>query len=103
MKGVREVQKNIVRYMGKENEAIKREYNFLRENIAYTLRCIDSLRQNPDDLENISKIEEVREKTRSFDIFEIKRLSILMREEKLLTGWRSLMNDGALQAKFRDG
>ncbi len=102
LKEIRELQKNIARYMKSENDAIKGEYNFLRENIAKTLRYIDELRKKPDDIEKISHIEEMREKTRSFDIIGMKRLSILLREGKITDRMAtSLMNDGAFTSKIQ--
>lgn len=101
IKEIRELQKNISAYMKDDNEAIKGEYNFLRGEIAQILRHIQNLRDDPEDINNISRIESDKEETRSFDIIEMKRLSILLRDEKISNRMAtSLMNDGAYTSKI---
>lgn len=101
IKEIRELQKNITAYMKDENEAMQGEYNFLRQKIVEILRHINDLRQNPEDINNISRIESDKEDTRSFDRIEMKRLSILLRDEKITNIMAtSLMNDGAYTSKI---
>jgi phosphate:Na+ symporter len=95
VKDIRELQKNISKYMRGNNSDIEEEYNFLRKNIASILRDIDNIRKDMHNIETITKIETAKEQSKSFDIIETKRLSILLREEKIDDIMAtSLMNDG---------
>lgn len=96
IKDVRELQKNISRYMKGDNQYIREEYNFLRQIIADQLRIIQHLRENKNDLDVITEIESAREVNKSLDIIAGKRLSVLLREDKITdTMATSLLNDGA--------
>jgi len=96
VKDIRELQKNIARYMTGDNNAVKIEYAFLRENVAETLRSIQQIRVNPSDQESRTHIAEVRERNKHLDTVASKRLSDLLREHKITNNMASsLMNDGA--------
>lgn len=104
VKDIRELEKNIGNYMKGNNDYIINEYNFLRENIAEIVRDISNIRKEPDDLEVITKIEMTREKARTFDIVETKRLSILLQEDKIDDNVAtSLMNDGVFTRDIIQG
>ena len=99
IKDVRDLQKNISRYMKGDNQYIREEYNFLRQSIADMLRNINELRENPHEVEAISKIESARQLNKSLDIIAAKRLSELLRDEKITdTMATSLLNDGKFTA-----
>jgi phosphate:Na+ symporter len=95
IKDIRELQKNIAYYMSKENESIKNEYNFLRRDLAEVLRVIADCRDNPGDVETVGELERMKEQNKGLDIVSAKRLSILLREEKIDERMASsLLNDG---------
>lgn len=96
IKDIRELQKNISRYMSADNIAIKGEYNFLRENLVETLRNIDKIRNNPGDHTLLDQIKKWREKNRKLDVVAAKRLSVLLRDGKISEQMASsLMNDSS--------
>ena len=95
IKDIREVEKNIHYYMKVNNQYIKDEYNFLRENIAEIVRDIDEIRKSPYDAVVLAKLERAQDKSKSFDIVTTKRLSELLWDDKIGdTMATSLMNDG---------
>lgn len=95
IKDIKEVEKNITASIQGENEYLKNEYNFLRENIAATIRTIEDVRKDPYNFDYVARLELVRELTKKFDRVETKRLSILLQEDKIGdTMATSLMNDG---------
>lgn len=103
IKDIRELQKNIVFYMGKNNEYIKHEYNFLRKDIAELLRIIAVLRESPGELENVTTLERAKEQNKGLDIVAAKRLSILLREGKINeTMASSLLNDGTYTSQIAE-
>jgi phosphate:Na+ symporter len=94
VKEIRELQKNIAIYMNSDNKYIKKEYNLIRRNIADIIRNNDALRKNPGDPDAVLGLEKAIEKTKTFEKFEMKRLSILLRKEMINnTMATSLMND----------
>lgn len=95
VKDIRELQKNISNYIGKKNKYITEEYIFLREDLADVLRTIKVMRENPGDLDAITRVEQAKDTNKGLDIVAAKRLSILLREGKITdTMASSLMNDG---------
>jgi phosphate:Na+ symporter len=95
IKDIREIEKNIRYYRKVNNPSIKEEYNFLRENIAEILRDIDIMRNNPNDETLPARLEKAQERSKSFDVVTTKRLSDLLRDDKIGdTMATSLMNDG---------
>ncbi len=101
IKDVRELQKNINRYMKGDNQNISDEYNFLRQNIADLLRTIHLLREDQQNIELISNLESAREMSKSIDIVATKRLSVLLREEKISDVMAtSLLNDGTFTGEI---
>ncbi len=96
VKDIRELQKNLVRYMAGDNTPIKGEYNFLRENLAEVLRKIEKMRKNPGDSDVAAGIAAVKKKNRNLDTIASKRLSVLLRDGKISEKMASsLMNDSS--------
>jgi phosphate:Na+ symporter len=96
VKDIRELQKNIVRYMAGDNLSIKGEYNFLRENLVEVLRRIERMREKPGDYDVAAGIASVKKKNRNLDIIAAKRLSVLLRDGKISEKMASsLMNDSS--------
>lgn len=103
IKDIRELQKNIMAYMGQENEYIKEEYDFLRKDLVSVLRRVHQLRENPGDVDAVSNVALSREENKGLDIVAAKRLSVLLRSEKISeTMASSLLNDGTYTAKIAE-
>lgn len=101
VKDIRELQKNIADYMAKENDHIKDEYNFLRRDIAEVIRTITVLQKNPGELEAITGLQTAREQNKGLDKVSTKRLSILLRENKITEGMASsLLNDSTYTSQI---
>ncbi len=93
---VTELQKNISRYMKGQNNALREEYNLLRERIAGIIRDIDISRKNPDDLHSLTQIELTRNDIESFDKEVTEQIGQLLRDEQIdVFMASSLMNDSA--------
>jgi phosphate:Na+ symporter len=96
VKDIRELHKNIVRYMASDNMPIKGEYNFLRENLAEVLREIEKMRENPRDDDVTAGIAAVKKKNKNLDTIASKRLSVLLRDGRISEKMASsLMNDSS--------
>ena len=94
IKDVKELQKNINRFMDSKNEHIKGEYNYLREEIARTLDGIHTLRNNSDDLEVLVKIKLLEENLNKLDMIKSGRIDNLIRNNSIETKMAtSLIND----------
>lgn len=101
VKDIRELQKNIAEYMARDNEYIKNEYNFLRRDLTEVLRVITLLQEKPGEIEAVSDLESIKEKNKGLDIVSTKRLSILLREEKISEQMASsLLNDGTYTSQI---
>ncbi|MCP3888225.1 MAG: Na/Pi cotransporter family protein [Desulfobulbaceae bacterium] len=101
VKEIRELQKNIVRYMARDNDYIKNEYNFLRRDLAEVLRVVTEFQGNPGDIETVAQLETAREQNKGLDIVSAKRLSILLRDGNIDdTMASSLLNDGTYTSKI---
>ncbi|QKJ23354.1 Na/Pi cotransporter family protein [Poseidonibacter lekithochrous] len=94
IKDIRDLHRNISIYLKSDNEDIKEEYNNLRVNIANTLRTINEIREEKDDIEVLTSLEVLRENIRNLDDIRNDRLDTLIREnyidKKMAT---SLIND----------
>ncbi|WP_071625218.1 Na/Pi cotransporter family protein [Poseidonibacter lekithochrous] len=94
IKDIRDLHRNISIYLKSDNEYIKEEYNNLRVNIANTLRTINEIREEKDDIEVLTSLEVLRENIRNLDDIRNDRLDTLIREnyidKKMAT---SLIND----------
>lgn len=96
IKDIRELQKNITRYMAGDNLAIKGEYNFLRENLAEVLRIIERVREHPGSKDLLEHIAKSKAKNKNLDAIAAKRLSVLLRDGKISDQMASsLMNDSS--------
>lgn len=96
IKDVRELQKNIEIYLQGNNKFIKDEYNFLRENIADVLRYVNAVRLEKESEGSVAvSLSTMKDTYRGLDIVAAKRLSVLLRENKINDSMASsLMNDG---------
>ncbi|MEA3290604.1 MAG: Na/Pi cotransporter family protein [Campylobacterota bacterium] len=96
IKDAKELQKNINKYFKGNNEAIKEEYNFLREKIAVVLNRIHNIRNKEDTMEILAKIELLKEEIKDIDMVENGRINNLIRKNlitpKMAT---SLINDSS--------
>jgi phosphate:Na+ symporter len=96
IKFVKQIQKNINRFMKSKNEFIKTEYNNLREAVAKTLDGIHYLRNSDDDLEVLAKIKVLQESYQKVDIIQNGHIDNLIRSNKIETKMAtSLINDSA--------
>ena len=96
IKYVRELQKNLNIYLKSDNEIIKKEYNFLREEIAKTINTINTIRNLDDDLEVFSKIEILKQDIYKLDLIESGQIDSLIRNNKIHTKMAtSLINDSS--------
>lgn len=101
IKDIREIQKNITLYMQSSNDYIKQEYNFLRENICSGIRIVDEARKAHDGGKSGNYLKAIRKDFKRLDVVAAKRLSVLLREEKIDdTMASSLMNDGTYAKKI---
>lgn len=101
IKDIRELQKNIAGYMTRNNEYMKDEYNFLRRDLAEVVRIVTALRNNPGDLKAITDVEVALEQNKNLDVITAKRLSVLLREEKITENMASsLLNDGTYTSQI---
>jgi len=94
IKEVKELQKNVNRFIRSTNVHIKDEYNYLRENIASTLDGIHALKKINDDFEVLAKIEILKESLNNLDMVGNGRIDTLIRTHKIETKMAtSLIND----------
>jgi len=97
VKDIKELQKNINNFLFNPNEHIKKEYNFLRLEIANTLKNIEYIRQESlTQEERLSKIQNLTNRLERLDIIENGRIDKLIRKQKINTNMAtSLINDSA--------
>jgi len=96
IKDVKELQKNMNKFIKSKNQNIKDEYNYLRENIAKTLDEIHTLRNNKDDLEVLARIKVLQDSLSELDMIKNGRIDSLIRENKIESKMAtSLINDSA--------
>jgi phosphate:Na+ symporter len=96
IKAVKELQKNIDKYIHGKNEYIRNEYNSLRRNIAKTIDTIYTIRSTDDDLDVISKIKVLQEDIEHLDYIQNGKIDSLIRENKIDSkSATSLINDNS--------
>lgn len=96
VKDIRELQKNIGKYMQSDNTAIKGEYDFLRANLGEVLSRVHDVRKSPNDYDLLGLIEVAREKNKDLDRVASNRLSRLLRDGEITDNMASsLMNDSS--------
>ncbi|WP_163336563.1 Na/Pi cotransporter family protein [Desulfopila sp. IMCC35008] len=96
VKDIRELQKNIGKYLQSDNTAIKGEYNFLRANLGEVLRRVEDIRRSPYDYDLLGLVEVAREKNKNLDRVASNRLSRLLRDGEITENMASsLMNDSS--------
>ncbi len=96
IKDAKLMQKNIDLYIDSDNEAIKKEYNYLREYLAKILNKINNIRHNEDDLESLTKVEFLKDEVKGLDMIENGRIDSLIRNNKISTKMAtSLINDSS--------
>lgn len=96
IKDAKLMQRNINIYINSENEAIKNEYNFLREHVAKVLNKINNVRNNPNELESLTKIEFIKNELEELDMIETGKIDKLIRSNKITTKMAtSLINDSS--------
>jgi phosphate:Na+ symporter len=97
LKDVRELQKNISKYIDSPNGYVKREYNTLRKMIAQLLRGIHRVQNKPNDILAITQIEVLKEDIAKMDKEANKRIDDLVRNDEISTAMAtSLMNDSVI-------
>ncbi len=96
VKYVKEIQKNINRYLEDSNKIIATEYNFLRKEIAKTIDIVNNIRHFNDDLDILASIEVLKKDVHKLDLIQNGRVDSLIREnsinQKMAT---SLINDSS--------
>lgn len=98
LKDVKHLQKNLKRYMNSTNLDIKTEYNLIRENLIEQIRIVEQIFQTTpeDESTTISLLNQLENKSESFDKQANKTLTALIRNQKITpTMGTSLMNDSA--------
>ncbi len=96
IKDVRELQKNIDKYLHGKNEFVRNEYNNLRKNIAKTIDILYHARSLSDDLDVVSKIKDLRNDMQHFDYIQNGKIDTLIREHKIDSkSATSLINDNS--------
>ena len=96
IKEVKELQKNVNRFLDSNNTHIKEEYNYIREGIAKTLDEIHGLKHHDDDFDVLARVKILQDNLNSLDMIGSGRIDHLIRtnaiETKMAT---SLINDSS--------
>jgi phosphate:Na+ symporter len=93
---MKELQKNIDRYMCAENPDIRQEYNTIRLNLAILLRALFISAEEESPARRIEQIRAFRERMEGEDIIANGTLDRLIREQRITPDMAtSLMNDSA--------
>lgn len=96
IKDVKELQKNINRFMNSNNADIKIEYNHIREEIVKTLDGINSLRYKRSEFDVLANIKILEQNLDKLDMMGNGRIDHLIRENKIDPKMAtSLINDSA--------
>ena len=96
IKDVKELQKNIDKYIHGKNEYVRNEYNNLRKNIAKTIDTIYTIRSKDDDLDIIAQIKVLQDDIEHLDYIQNGKLDTLIREHKIDSkSATSLINDNS--------
>jgi phosphate:Na+ symporter len=101
LKHVRELNRNIVRYLNSQNPYISAEYDGIRERLATLLREIQRVRKKPNDLMALTQIEMIRADVKEMDRVINHRIDELVRGNHINTVMAtSLMNDSAFATEI---
>ena len=101
LKHVRELNRNIVRYMESQNSYISAEYDSIREQLALLLRDIHRVSKKPTDLMALTQIEVIRADVKEMDRVVNHRIDELVRSNHINTVMAtSLMNDSAFASEI---
>ena len=96
VKRMKPLHKNLMHYLGSENEAIQREYNILRRRILKVVRDIKRIGASENLCKQLEVIRRHREKAEKLDVLETGHIEELLREggisHEMAT---SLMNDSS--------
>ncbi len=96
IKDVKELQKNVNRFISTNNKYTKDEYNYIREGIAKTLDGIHELRHNDDDFEVLARLKVLEEDMQRLDMVGTGRIDNLIRSNSIETKTAtSLINDSS--------
>jgi phosphate:Na+ symporter len=96
IKHMKELQKNVDRYMCAENPDIRQEYNTIRLNLAILLRALFISAEEESPTQRIEQIRAFRERMEDEDIIANGTLDRLIREQRITPDMAtSLMNDSA--------
>ena len=94
IKDIRELQKNISIYLKSNNENIKEEYNYLRINIAKTIKIINELRNCDNCPELDDKLNILAENSKLNDDINSDKIDSLIRKNQITSKMAtSLIND----------
>ncbi|MEA3314632.1 MAG: Na/Pi symporter [Campylobacterota bacterium] len=94
IKDAQELQKNIKIYLSSDNSFIQKEYNFLRERIAFILNRINNIRHQENDIDSLTKIELLKVDIKDIDMVENGVIDKLIRDNSITTKMAtSLIND----------
>ena len=96
IKHMKELHKNVDRYMCSENTDISQEYNTIRLNLAILLRALFMSSEQESPARRIEQIRAFRERMEDEDIIANGTLDRLIREQRITPDMAtSLMNDSA--------
>jgi phosphate:Na+ symporter len=96
IKDVRELQKNLDKYLHSKNEDVRNEYNNIRKNVAKTIDTIHRLRSVDDDLDIVTHINSLKDELKHFDYIQNGKIDSLIREKKINSkSATSLINDSS--------
>ena len=97
LKIVKELQKNINRFIKSKNPHIRDEYNFLREQIARVLDEIHTIRENDNEIDMIDRLKTLEKNLDKLDMLANGRIDSLIRNSKIDTKMAtSLINDSLI-------
>ncbi len=96
IKAMKELQKNIDRYMCAENTDIRQEYNSIRLNLAVLLRALFISAEEEHPAQRLEQLKAFRARMEDEDILANGKLDGLIREQRITSDMAtSLMNDSA--------
>jgi phosphate:Na+ symporter len=94
IKDTKHLQKNLSRYLGSDESAIRNEYEKLRLNVASVLRALEEVRQQGHDSTAILSLDALKGEMKQYDRDLSLRMNALIRENRLSAPVTiSLMND----------
>jgi len=96
IKAMKELQRNIDRYMCAENTDIRQEYNSIRLNLAVLLRALFISAEEEHPAQRLEQLKAFRARMEDEDILANGKLDGLIREQRITSDMAtSLMNDSA--------